>query len=351
MKNLRMSRPGYPCRFDPAGALKSRNRSGRGRYLSRLSVLLSTSLVLGGCSLWKEELNHGGNPRLVEYGQPVPKGGGVYKVGKPYQIDGKWYYPKEVKNYSHVGVASWYGLDFHGRRTANGEIYDMDSLSAAHPTLPLPSYAKVENLENGREVVVRVNDRGPYARDREIDLSKHAAQLLAFQKQGTAKVRVTYLGPAPMSGEDGWPVNVQFAENRNDGDRAKPVINRPIRLASAAPDPIMPLRSEPAPAPRSSFAAAPIVPTGHFSLPPSYAPAEQATAMIQAGSFRDPDNAERLKSALASVGPVEVTPISVGNVTYYRVRVGPLPDGEEARNALSRVRAAGIGDARLIMTQ
>jgi hypothetical protein len=102
--------------------------------------------------------------RVIPLGQPVPKGGGVYRVGEPYEIAGTWYYPREEKSYNRVGKASWYGELFHGRRTANGEIYDMDRLSAAHPTLPLPSYARVTNLNNGRSVVVRVNDRGPCQR-------------------------------------------------------------------------------------------------------------------------------------------------------------------------------------------
>ena len=350
MKNLRMSRRGFPCRPDPVAFRASWERPRRGRYLTRLSILLSASLLLASCSLWKEELDHAGNPRLVEYGQPVPKGGGIYKVGKPYQIGGKWYHPKEDENYTNVGVASWYGLDFHGRLTANGEIYDMDSLSAAHPTLPLPSYVKVENLENGRKVVVRVNDRGPYARGREIDLSKRAAELLAFKNKGTAKVQVSYLGPAPLSGDDGWPVNVQFAGNKSNGNKPKPAETRPILLASAAPDALLALRSVPASAAPPSLAA-PSSAAEPPSPPMSHASAAPATAMIQAGSFRNPDNAERLKSALASVGPVEVTPVTVGGVTYYRVRVGPIPDGQNARDSLSRVQAAGVGDARLIMMQ
>ena len=116
--------------------------------------------------------------------------GGVYKVGNPYQIMGRWYYPKEDYHYSEVGTASWYGDDFHAKRTANGEKYDMNTLTAAHRTLPLPSIVKVTNLENGRSLVVRVNDRGPYAKERIIDISKRGAQLLGYQTKGTAKVKV-----------------------------------------------------------------------------------------------------------------------------------------------------------------
>ena len=122
--------------------------------------------------------------------------GGHFKIGKPYQINGEWYYPRMVDRYREVGVASWYGHPFHGRKTANGEIYDMHGMTAAHPTLPLPSIARVTNLENDRTITVRVNDRGPFAKRRIIDLSRRAAWELGFKDQGTAKVEVVYLGLA-----------------------------------------------------------------------------------------------------------------------------------------------------------
>lgn len=119
--------------------------------------------------------------------------GGIYKVGNPYQIAGRWYYPKEDYNYSETGMASWYGEDFNGKRTANGERYNMNTLTAAHRTLPLPCIVKVTNLQNGRSIIARVNDRGPYVKDRIIDLSKHGAQLLGYMGQGTTKVKVEIL--------------------------------------------------------------------------------------------------------------------------------------------------------------
>jgi rare lipoprotein A len=140
--------------------------------------------------------------RVIEPGQPVPKGGGVYRVGKPYVVAGRTYVPEEDVNYSATGIASWYGSDFHGRYTANGEIYDMNSISAAHPTLPLPSYVRVTNLKNHKSIVVRVNDRGPYAHDRIIDLSQRTAHLLGFHGHGIARVKVDYVGRAPLAGSD-----------------------------------------------------------------------------------------------------------------------------------------------------
>ena len=144
------------------------------------------------------------SPRVIRVGDPVPKGGGVFKVGDPYLANGKWYVPINDPGYDRVGKASWYGDFFHGRQTANGEIYDMNALTAAHPTLPMPAYAAVTNLLNDRTVVVRINDRGPYHDDRIIDLSHKAAQVLGFYGRGTAPVRVRYLGPAPLNGDDSY---------------------------------------------------------------------------------------------------------------------------------------------------
>ncbi len=129
---------------------------------------------------------------------------GHYKIGKPYKVAGTWYTPAEDPDYDEVGRASWYGSGFHGRRTANGEIFDMASLSAAHPTLPLPSYARVTNLDNGRSVVVRLNDRGPYAHNRLIDVSERTAEVLGFKQDGSADVRVQFVGLAPSDGDDSW---------------------------------------------------------------------------------------------------------------------------------------------------
>lgn len=141
------------------------------------------------------------SPR-VAYGNNIPKGGGRYMLGNPYVVKGQWYYPKEDFSYSKVGIASWYGSAFHGRVTANGEVYDQNSLTAAHPTFPLPSYARVTNVENGSSIVVRVNDRGPYHPGRIIDLSNKTAQMLDLKDSGTGDVRVQYVGKAPLDGHD-----------------------------------------------------------------------------------------------------------------------------------------------------
>ena len=197
--------------------------------LTRLFALGLGSLALANCSgglSGKLDPRYGvqASARVVEPGAPVPKGGGVYRLGKPYTVAGRTYVPEENTNYTAVGMASWYGDDFHGRYTANGEIFDMNSISAAHPTLPLPCYARVTDLANHRSIIVRVNDRGPYVGDRVIDLSVKAAKLLGFYGEGLAKVKVEYVGRAPLVGSDdrkleatlreGTPAGVRVASNK-----------------------------------------------------------------------------------------------------------------------------------------
>lgn len=190
-------------------------RMGRNRRLERRSAaarwpaVALGCLMLAGCAgstnLSRQldpKYGVAASPRVVEPGQPVPKGGGTYRVGKPYLVAGRMYVPEEGRGYRTEGLASWYGEDFHGRLTANGEVYDMHAISAAHPTLPMPSYVRVTNVANRRSLIVRVNDRGPYHGNRVIDLSGKAADLLGFRGRGVARVRVEYVGPASLEGSD-----------------------------------------------------------------------------------------------------------------------------------------------------
>jgi rare lipoprotein A len=162
------------------------------------------ALTLSNCGKSNIDPKYGvaASRRVVEPGDPVPKGGGTYRVGKPYQVAGRTYVPEENTNYEAEGVASWYGDVFHGRLTANGEVFDMNSVSAAHPTLPIPSYVRVTNLKNNRSLIVRVNDRGPYHENRVIDVSVRAAKLLGFHQYGVTRVRVEYVGRASLNGSD-----------------------------------------------------------------------------------------------------------------------------------------------------
>jgi rare lipoprotein A len=169
------------------------------------------------------------SPRVVAFGDPVPKGGGIYRVGKPYTVAGQVYVPEEDTHYRAEGLASWYGDDFHGRLTANGEVFDMASLTAAHPTLPMPCYARVTNLSNGKSLIVRVNDRGPYHGNRVMDVSSRAADLLEFKGNGTARVRVEYVGRAPLEGSDDRQL---IATLRTGVPAPSPSL---VRVASARP--------------------------------------------------------------------------------------------------------------------
>ena len=197
-----------------------------------LASLATTAFALAGCAPDTPQVSysHGhehfaqskyghASAKVVADGQPVPHGGGQYLVGHPYSIAGHRYYPAEDPSYSAVGMASWYGAAFHGRRTANGEVYDMASLSAAHPTMPLPSYARVTNLGNGYSVMVRVNDRGPYHGGRVMDVSSRVAEILDMKAMGTARVKVEYVGPAPIEGSDD---SYLLASLRTDGSPAQP---------------------------------------------------------------------------------------------------------------------------------
>ncbi|WP_439574913.1 septal ring lytic transglycosylase RlpA family protein [Phreatobacter sp.] len=226
---------------------------------SRLGLisLCAIGLALGGCahqdrvaegapSVDRFNARYGvsSSPRVLEGNRPVPRGGGVYRVGRPYTIAGRRYVPYEKRvGHTEAGIASWYGRQFHGRLTANGEVYDMNALSAAHRTMPMPSYARVTNLRNGHSVVVRVNDRGPFHGNRVIDLSHRTANLLAFRGHGVARVRVEYLGRASVDGSDDRRL---LATLRTDGSPAPtPGAVTPTMLA-AAPGPAEPARVQPA---------------------------------------------------------------------------------------------------------
>src|ERR1700751_3436175 len=197
---------------------------------------VATCLVLANCAssgkfASRVDPRYGvsSSPRVVAFGEPVPKGGGTYRVGKPYVVGGRVYVPEEDVNYRAEGMASWYGDDFHGRLTANGEVFDMAALTAAHPTLPIPSYARVTNVRNGKSLIVRVNDRGPYANNRLIDVSNKAAELLEFKSVGVTRVRVEYVGRAPLEGSD----DVQLMATLRSGTPAPaPSL---VRVASARP--------------------------------------------------------------------------------------------------------------------
>ncbi len=222
-----------------------------------------------------------GSPRVVADGQPVPKGGGRYVVGKKYKIAGKWYYPELDQDYKKTGLASWYGPTFHGRKTANGEVFDRNSISAAHTTMPLPSYARVTNLSNGRSMIVRVNDRGPFHGNRVIDLSERAATMLGTKQAGVGKVKVEYVGKAPLHGQD----EAFLMASYRGPDAVEPGASRPGTLIAQAaqPTPQVVFGNVPTPGPRPYFSAAPDI-TARQQIPASLTVAFDPAIAFESGA-------------------------------------------------------------------
>ena len=313
--------------------------------------LLCAGLILAGCS-WSRFGATGSTPKLspkiVEYGQRVPKGGGVYKIGSPYQIDGRWYRPREEPNYDEVGVASWYGLMFHGRYTANREIYDMDALTAAHPTLPLPSYVRVTNRNNGRSLILRVNDRGPYANDRIIDLSRKAARLLGFEKGGTAPVRVTYLRPAPLNGDDSlerrylaqqrWakPRRRRYSRRRYSPRRHSQRRYSKRRYSQRRSQSRCYAR-------RQNRRRYDSITTG--SINRRRARRIQRGYIVQAGIFQSRWNANRMRGKVSRYGRTYIETQQSRSYPLYRVMLGPYRNRDQAMRVADRISFIGVHDA------
>jgi len=276
----------------------------------------------------------------------IPSGAGIYKIGQPYQIDGTWYYPREQPDYDQTGVASWYGPTFYGGRTANGETFDADALTAAHRTLPMPSIVRVTNLDNGKSLLVRVNDRGPFAKGRIIDLSEQAAKLLGYYQQGTARVRVTYVGPGEINGAPptGAPETVASA-----GPAAPtPSVDTSALAAvpGAAVAPPVQVAQLPAPAPAAAAPVPAAQPNGQVTEVP--VPSE-THLYVQAGAFGSYANASRLRDRLTAAGNWVISQVQLGGHQLYRVRLGPFDAVEDADAALAKLTGLGSNDAQIVV--
>ena len=314
-----------------------------------LPILLASAALLAGCTEGKLVVDQA---KVIT--NPGPAKPAPYKIGKPYQVNGVWYYPKADYRYSESGIASWYGPGFHGKRTANGEVYDENGLTAAHKTLPMPSMVRVTNLENGRSIQVRVNDRGPFEAGRVIDMTRRGAQLLGFIQQGTARVRVDIMpeesqqlaalasrsggeqlppppkaapvgevtggGLAPLAGSKVTPGQPQAGQPQPS---AAPVAQATVEVAPVAP-----------PQPDGTVVQVPVRPTSIY---------------IQAGAFLRQANANQLGGQLRKYGPVRVTPIKVERQNYYRVRIGPIASVTEADKTLKRMIADGHPESRIVV--
>ena len=264
----------------------------------------------------------------------IPFGGGNVQVGQPYQVAGRWFVPKDQPDYDRVGTASWYGEAFHRRKTANGEWFDMATLTAAHPTFPLPSYAVVTNLENGRNVVVRVNDRGPFVGTRIMDLSKRAADELGYRLKGKAKVRVRLLGPAPV--QDSMSHMIALNRAMSGGASMTQLANLGHNTGFSSRTQVA--RLEPQIMQRS--------PVQQVSLAQSKMAVEDY--MVRVAVFHDMGNANAAYKRLSSFGPTHIVQAVGANGPLYRVEIGPLDNRSDADAALTTAQDSGYEGASVL---
>ena len=358
-------------------------------------LLLSSALTLSGCSdntqIFSSTTSSGATK------QSLAASAGYYKVGNPYQVSGVWYYPKEDYSYKEIGISSWYGQDFHNGITANGELYDMHALTAAHRTLPLPSIVRVTNLQNGRSLVLRVNDRGPFVNNRVIDVSMRAAQLLGFKDQGTTQVQVEILPEeskklkeellaaaensttaAPTSlGETEYqqeqldkPRSLDYSPNRPRLANPPPAINVAAPLvATSAQEKETPYNDwdddlPKAQAQKTAYET-PASPAQKAQPKPQSKPAQpkkqtqksrvssSTTAAVapgyyvQVGAFGSMENAEKMKKNVSRFGTAVIQPVTANGKTLYRVRLGP-ENAKKALEIMDKISNNGIADARLV---
>lgn len=266
-------------------------------------------------------------------GRAVTPTQGTFKVGNPYKIDGQQYIPQESYSHTETGIASWYGPGFHGKRTANGEAFDQNALTAAHRTLQMPSLVRVTNLENGRSIIVRINDRGPFSRGRVIDLSARSAELLQFKNQGTAKVKLQVLGEESRAiaeaAKRGVNVNgVEIAMNEGRGLDSRFLMHN--TSTGGAPATTQTAQAYTPPASQNIVRTLPVTPTNIY---------------IQAGSFSSPDNAYALASRLQGFGNAQVIPANVNGQAFHRVRLGPISNVTQADSLLTKLATNGYDKA------
>ena len=332
--------------IEPKKSRKSILPNLRNATLRAAVLVMGLATGLAGCSE-AQLLIHGAKQVKPE---SAAKSSGYYKVGSPYQIKSVWYYPQDEPDYRETGIASWYGPGFHGKETANGEVFDENEVTAAHRTLPMPSVVRVTNLGNGRSIVVRVNDRGPFAHGRIIDLSRRAAQLLGFERNGTARIRVELL---PSESEQAR------AAIRGDGAQVTQVAQHVAPAAAPSGRVSVASISIPSGVRVSSDAAisAPQAPpsVSNVNIDRSQddvivMPVAQDTELfIQAGAFQSRENANRLSSRLRSFGTPAIQVAEVAGKTFYRVRLGPLQSVEIADAMLERVIDAGYPGSTIIV--
>ena len=321
----------------------------------RLLFLVLVAVVLSACAETQFLIHTTKRVTGITEDTPSPR----YKVGDPYQIQGIWYYPAENYEYEETGIASWYGAQFHGRRTANGGIYDMNALTAAHRTLPMPSYVRVTNLENGRSLILKVNDRGPFARNRIIDISRRGSQLLGFQNAGTARVRVQIMADKSRAlaqrikgrtqlAQVGTPIIVDRLP-KPDVKTESLALPPGGQVSAGRVQPQSQAPSPPQPPVPGRVAANSLQPPSGDTNVVTVQPVRKTNLYIQAGAFSRFDNANRVRARLTPTGQVKISSVLVKGRDLYRVRVGPLSNIAEADRVLDTVIRNGYPTARIIV--
>lgn len=297
-----------------------------------------------------------------EYGVPVServttaanpaRGGGRYHVGKPYTVRGTTYYPAENPNYSATGNASWYGADFHGRRTANGEIFSANAITAAHPTLPLPSYVRVTNLSNNRSLIVRVNDRGPYVAGRIIDLSHRAAELLGYVNAGSAPVKVEYVGRAPLEGDDTRTLLASYSGPAASGGSSQLASsggsNTVVGMTADFFAGLFSYAPAEARAQEEGINAAHAAANAMAAASPDLAAwaasvdADTRPVEIALGAYADPSEAEAVAIAFAALGAVDEIPVTLGNAPATSLVITRLKPGVVHLDVIELAQSLGL---------
>ncbi len=295
------------------------------------------------------------SPRLSTAKNP-PKGGGRYLVGKPYTVRGKTYVPEpDPASYTASGSASWYGNDFHGRQTANGEIFSANAISGAHPTLPLPSYVRVTNLDNGRSVMVRVNDRGPYMHGRVMDLSYRAAEILGYANKGVGNIAVKYVGPAPLNGDDTRMLLASVDKpTRLEQQTTRFAMAEPPRSGQGSVDVLgdfigMFGYADPAAADTAisgAHAAANAMATRALALDPWIAAVDddERKIKLQLGIFVDAESAGDITRAFAMLGAVDEEPVRIAAGDATRLTLTHLKPGVARDDVMALARELGLTD-------
>jgi rare lipoprotein A len=326
-------------------------RIGHGIRLLPL-VLVGLGLVLSGCQ--RPQPKHPAT--TSEVAPPIlDRAPGAYKIGRPYQIGKAWYYPKADYDYDETGIASWYGPGFHGKPTANGEAFDQNALTAAHRTLPMPSMVRVTNLDNGRSIKVRINDRGPFKNGRIIDLSRRAADLLGFRRRGTAKVRVEIVRDESRA--------LAAAALTEDTAAAAPdaAPRTPVAIENLAQNTGGTVSATRATTPAASQTALALPQANHAKTArPSLmipvpdgivttVPVQSGQIYVQAGSFTQIVNANRLRARLIALGRAQIAQAMVDRRRFFRVRFGPMGSVDAADRLLARLIDNGHNDARVVV--